>query len=88
MNKITTLIAATVIILMLFLVTFKESIFCPYCSHFFTIVKIRQTDKLKFKTDWLGCSHCKKVFAYTYNGEVEKAYKSTGTFSYKEVNLE
>ena len=80
------------ILLAFIIINNKEKIFCPYCKHFFTIVEVRRSDRQYLKTDWLGCSHCKKVFGYNYDGELEKAYKSSydydGNFHSEVVMLE
>ena len=79
------------IILAFFTVKFKEKIFCPYCKHVFTIIEVQKTNRTEFKTDWLGCKHCKRVFAYNYDDELEKAYKCSydlhGNFHSEVVTL-
>lgn len=85
-------IAIISVIVLLIVSLNKEHIFCPHCYHIFTIVEVQKTDRSELKTDWLGCTNCRKVFVYNWDGKVEKAWKfyrdSNGDLIYKEGRLE
>ncbi len=89
MNKkilIGSVIAGVVVVILALFAIFKTSIMCPYCNHIFTVIEVRKSDKVSLKSEWLGCTNCKTVYGYCYDGHVTKAYIGSG-YSASEVKL-